>query len=188
MNLETFHIQGPVLITPTVHKDERGFFMESFNAERFSTLTGVTLAFVQDNHCLSHKTGTVRGLHYQAPPYDQGKLVRCIRGSVRDVIVDIRRNSPSYGDKISVDLTETNRNIFWVPPGFLHGYATLEPNTEFLYKVTAGYNKASEGAVLWNDPDLAIEWGLGDNAPAISDKDALAPLFADFTSPFETAP
>ncbi len=184
MDIQRFDIAGPILIKPSVFEDERGFFMETFNAQAFEEITGVCDPFVQDNHSFSRAPGTVRGLHYQAPPYDQGKLVRCTRGGVIDAIVDIRSNSPTYGQSIRAYLSGKNKHQLWVPPGFLHGFCTIEADTEFLYKVTQFYHKASEGGVLWNDPDLNIDWGLRDLPPQLSGKDKEAPMFADFTTPF----
>lgn len=184
MDVRKFHIDGPALLIPKVHGDARGYFMETFNAPLFTELTGVTDDFVQDNQSFSAQVGTLRGLHFQAPPHAQGKLVRCTRGAVTDAIVDIRTGSPTYGEHITVHLSSENKHMFWVPPGFLHGFATLEPDTEFVYKVTGLYNQPSEGCVIWNDPDLGIDWGLDGLAPHLSDKDKIAQTFAEFHSPF----
>jgi len=184
MDIEHFHIDGPALLTPRVFADDRGFFMETFSAPLFQSLTGASDSFVQDNQSFSRHAGTLRGLHFQAPPHAQGKLVRCTRGSVTDAIVDIRRKSATYGQWICVHLSAENKQQLWVPPGFLHGFVTLEPDTEFVYKVTGLYNQASDGGVIWNDPDLDIDWGLGALTPILSEKDTRAQSFADFESPF----
>lgn len=142
---------------------------------------GINLNFVQDNQSLSQK-GAVRGLHFQAPPFEQGKLVRVVQGAVRDVVVDIRKESATYGQNFTIDLTAENQLMFWIPPGFAHGFETLEDNTIFLYKCTNMYNKASEGGLFWNDPEIGIQWQTQE--PIVSDKDQILPLFKDFTSPY----
>lgn len=142
---------------------------------------GIHLNFVQDNQSLSQK-GAVRGLHFQAPPFEQGKLVRVVKGAVRDVVVDIRKNSATYGQHFSIDLTEENQLMFWIPPGFAHGFETLEDNTIFLYKCTNLYNKESEGGLLWKDPALGIKWQTAE--PIVSDKDQILPTLNNFISPF----
>ncbi len=126
--------------------------------------------------------GVLRGLHFQAPPFAQGKLVRVMKGAVLDVAVDIRKNSPTYGQWASIELTESNKMMYWVPPGFAHGFVTLEDDTVFFYKCTNVYNKSSEGSIRWNDPDLNINWNLEN--PILSEKDQISPLFKDFVSPF----
>jgi dTDP-4-dehydrorhamnose 3,5-epimerase len=142
---------------------------------------GIQLNFVQDNQSFSQK-GAIRGLHFQAPPFEQGKLVRVIAGAVRDVVVDIRKNSPSYGQHFAIDLTAENQLMFWIPPGFAHGFETLADNTIFLYKCTNLYHKESEGGLLWNDPALGIQWQTKE--AIVSDKDILLPTLRDFVSPF----
>jgi dTDP-4-dehydrorhamnose 3,5-epimerase len=136
---------------------------------------------VQDNQSLSQK-GVLRGLHFQNPPFAQGKLVRVIKGSVLDVAVDIRKDSPTYGEHFSVELSEENKTILWIPPGFAHGFVTLEDDTIFIYKCTAVYNKESEGSLIWNDEDLNIDWRVVN--PLVSDKDIQAGNFNDFTTQF----
>jgi len=173
-------LEGLLIIKPDVFEDERGYFFESFNNEKFLR-EGLDLTFLQDNESKSKK-GVLRGLHFQAPPYAQGKLVRVIRGSVIDVAVDIRKDSPTYGKWESVVLTGQNKLMFWVPAGFAHGFATLEDDTVFFYKCTNVYNKAAEGSILWNDPDLNIDWKFSD--PVISDKDKAAGRFREMVSPF----
>jgi len=173
-------LEGLLVIKPRIFGDDRGYFFESWSKQSFAEV-GLDLDFVQDNQSLSSK-GVLRGLHFQNPPYAQGKLVRVIKGAVLDVSVDIRKDSPTYGQHFSVELSETNKNIFWIPPGFAHGFATLKDNTIFTYKCTKAYNKESEGALLWNDIDLSIDWGI-DN-PLVSDKDLEAGNFKDFVSKF----
>jgi dTDP-4-dehydrorhamnose 3,5-epimerase len=163
-----------------VFGDERGFFLESFNQETYKEFIP-DLNFVQDNLSKSKK-GVLRGLHFQAPPFDQGKLVQVITGSVLDVAVDIRKNSPSYGQHFKIVLNTTDRNQLWIPPGFAHGFATLRDNTIFSYKCTQTYHKESEGTVLWNDSDLKIDWQLEN--PLLSDKDMNGIIFKSFESPF----
>ena len=172
--------EGLVSIYPSVFGDERGFFLESFNQVKYAEfLEGHS--FVQDNLSKSKK-GVLRGLHFQAPPFDQGKLVQVITGSVLDVVVDIRRNSPSYGQTFQIVLNSTDRNQLWIPPGFAHGFVSLEDDTIFSYKCTNTYSKEHEGCILWNDPTLAIDWNVED--PIISPKDTEGILFHEFTSPF----
>ncbi|MEI6696129.1 MAG: dTDP-4-dehydrorhamnose 3,5-epimerase [Bacteroidota bacterium] len=169
-----------LIIQPQVFRDERGYFFESFSAQRFID-AGLDLNFVQDNESKSQKN-VLRGLHFQSPPFAQGKLVRVIKGSVMDVVVDIRKDSLTYGKHYKLDLTETNKTMLWIPPGFAHGFATLEDDTIFSYKCTNTYNKLSEGAILWNDPDLNIDWDIAH--PILSEKDKISPFFRDFVSGF----
>jgi dTDP-4-dehydrorhamnose 3,5-epimerase len=178
MEIITTPLEGLLIIKPDVFEDERGYFFESFNHEKFLKL-GLDLKFSQDNES---KKGVLRGLHFQAPPYAQGKLVRVMRGSVLDVAVDIRKGSPTYGKWESIVLSGQNKWMYWVPAGFAHGFVTLEDDTIFFYKCTNVYNKNSEGSILWSDPDLKIDWGV-DN-PVISDKDKVSPVFRQFSSPF----
>jgi dTDP-4-dehydrorhamnose 3,5-epimerase len=173
-------IQGLLIIKPKVFYDSRGYFFESFSTEKYAN-AGIGQDFVQDNQSMSHKNA-VRGLHFQAPPFHQGKLVRVVRGAVLDVVVDIRKNSPTYGQYFSIELSEDNFLQFWIPSGFAHGFATLADNTIFEYKCTNVYNKPSEGGLLWNDPELNINWGVSN--PIVSDKDQELPLLKDFSSPF----
>ncbi len=180
MDIKSTPIEGLLIIEPQVFTDPRGYFYESYNKEKF-VAAGINIEFVQDNQSLSQK-GIVRGLHFQAPPFDQGKLVRVIQGAVLDVAVDIRKNSPTYGQNFSIELTAQNRTMFYIPPGFAHGFETLEDNTIFLYKCTDVYNKQSEGGLLWNDAELGIKWQSSD--PLISEKDKILPLFKDLVSPF----
>lgn len=173
-------LEGLLIIKPDVFEDERGYFFESFNSEKFLQ-AGLDLKFVQDNESKSKK-GVLRGLHFQAPPFAQGKLVRVLRGSVLDVAVDIRKNSPTLGKWESIVLSGTNKLMYWIPEGFAHGFVTLEDNTIFFYKCTKVYNKTSEGSILWCDEDLKIDWGIED--PVISDKDKVSQRFKDFLTPF----
>lgn len=180
MEIVKTSIPDVLIIKPQVFEDDRGYFFESYNKEKFLQ-NGLDQNFVQDNESKSVK-GVLRGLHFQAPPFAQGKLVRVMKGAVLDVAVDIRKNSPAYGQWTSVVLTEENKWMYWVPPGFAHGFATLADDTVFFYKCTNVYNKASEGSIRWNDPDLGIKWDIEN--PVLSDKDQSAPLFQDFESPF----
>ena len=180
MEVTTTPIEGLLVIKPKVFYDARGYFFEPYNKLRYQEL-GIQAEFVQDNQSLS-QLGAVRGLHFQAPPFEQGKLVRVVKGSVLDVVVDIRKHSPTYGKHYAVELTEENMLQFWIPPGFAHGFATLKDNTIFEYKCTNYYNKSSEGGILWNDSTLAIQWGVQE--PIVSDKDQTLPEFTSFQSPF----
>ena len=180
MKITTTPIDGLLVIEPQIFKDSRGYFFESYNQDKMKE-AGIVLSFVQDNQSLSQK-GAVRGLHFQAAPFEQGKLVRVVAGSVRDVVVDIRKNSPTYGQHFSIDLSAENQLMFWIPPGFAHGFETLENNTVFLYKCTNMYDKNSEGGLLWNDPAIGIKWQTSD--AIVSEKDQILPLLKDFVSPF----
>lgn len=182
MKSETFSITGPVLFTPKQFRDGRGFFAETFKMKNFEAATGSRSAFVQDNLSVSAQAGTIRGLHFQAPPHVQGKLVSCQLGRIVDVIVDARKSSPTYGKHLCVELSAQTRAQLWVPPGFLHGYVTQEDNCEVMYKVTDYYAPETEGSIIWNDPDLAIDWGV--NSPIISERDQAGQNFASFESPF----
>lgn len=173
-------IEGLIVIKPKIFEDERGYFFEPFNQNTFNkTIKEIT--FVQDNESLSQK-GVLRGLHFQKPPYAQGKLVRVIKGSVLDVVVDIRKNSSTYGKSYSLELSEKNKTQLWIPEGFAHGFLTLEDNTIFSYKCTKFYNKEAEDCILWNDSDINILWGIEN--PILSDKDTLGKKFKNFNSPF----
>ncbi len=173
-------IKDLLIIKPKVFADARGYFFESYNESVFKQ-NGIVANFVQDNQSLS-STGVLRGLHFQAPPHDQGKLVRVITGAVLDVAVDIRKNSSTYGQHVTIELTEENKTMFYIPPGFAHGFLTLRDNTIFSYKCTNVYNKASEGCVLWNDNDLNINWNVTN--PILSEKDLIGTPFKEFNSPF----
>ena len=183
LKIEALAIQDVKLVTPARFGDDRGFFSETYNAERFRA-AGIEAGFLQDNHSLSREQGTVRGLHYQAPPFAQAKLVRVLRGAIVDVAVDVRKGSPTYGQWVKAELSAENGVQIFVPRGFLHGFATLMPDTEIAYKVDNYYSRECDGAVSWNDPDLAIDWGIDPGSAKLSPKDAGAPAFADFASPF----
>ena len=180
MEIITTPIKGLLVIHPNIFGDERGYFFESWSKEAYKN-TGLDVEFVQDNESLSQK-GVLRGLHFQAPPFAQGKLVRVVKGSVLDVAVDIRKDSETYGQHFTLKLSEENKKMIWIPSGFAHGFFTLEDNTIFTYKCTASYNKDSECALIWNDPDLNIDWGV--KSPLVSEKDMIACSFKDFKSQF----
>jgi dTDP-4-dehydrorhamnose 3,5-epimerase len=182
MNFKTTPVKDLFIIEPSVWKDERGYFFESYNQKVFQD-AGIDVNFVQDNQSLSHK-GALRGLHAQANPFAQGKLVRVIQGKVIDVVVDIRKDSPTYKHSFSIELSGENNKTLWIPPGFLHGFVTMEDNTIFTYKVTALYNKAAEFGVRWDDPDLNIDWGMDPNKVMLSEKDKSLPFFRDIQNPF----
>ncbi len=180
-SIEPTALPGVLLITPRRFQDGRGHFCETYNAGALAHL-GLDTVFVQDNASLSREAGTVRGLHYQAPPRAQAKLVRCGRGRLWDVAVDFRRDSDTYGHWIGVELTPDNGRQLYIPAGFLHGFVTLEPETECLYKCSDHYAPEQDGAVAWDS--LGIDWPLGDRTPVLSDKDAAAPAFDSVESPF----
>ncbi len=179
--IETFNIKGLVLFTPKIFKDDRGLFFESFNQNRFDEAVGKNVRFVQDNLSVSKKN-VVRGLHFQNPPFAQGKLVRVLKGSVIDVAVDIRKKSPTYGEHIVVELSDKNHKMLWIPEGFAHGFVALEDDTIFSYKCTNYYHPQSEDAILWNDKQLNINWRV--KTPILSEKDQLSQSFSNFASPF----
>lgn len=175
MQIETFAVAGPKLITPQVFEDERGFFLERYNRQLFLD-QGIDLDFVQDNHSQSTR-GILRGLHYQLPPFAQTKLIWVTRGEVFDVAVDIRTASPTFGRWVGAVLSEANKQMMLIPAGFAHGFAVLSDVADFQYKVTAYYSKAHDRGILWNDPALAIEWPLAD--PLLSAKDQEQPTLAE---------
>ncbi|WP_170761193.1 dTDP-4-dehydrorhamnose 3,5-epimerase [Ruegeria lacuscaerulensis] len=180
MQIEETELPGLKVLTPARFGDSRGFFSESWNRRRLEEC-GIDLDFVQDNHSLSAQAGTLRGLHFQAPPAAQDKLVRCGRGSLFDVAVDIRKGSPTYGKWFGVELTAENGKQLLVPKGFLHGFVTRAPNTEVIYKCTDYYAPDCDGVIAWYS--CGIDWGF-DGAPVLSEKDSVAPALADFDSPF----
>jgi dTDP-4-dehydrorhamnose 3,5-epimerase len=175
MNVIKTKLKDCVIIEPKIFGDERGFFLETFQADRYEDLAGISLPFVQDNHSRSSK-GVLRGLHFQKTK-PQGKLVRVVRGEVYDVAVDLRSGSATYGQWEAVILSEENKTQFWVPPGFAHGFVVLSETADFEYKCTDFYDPSDEGSLLWNDLDLNIPWPIEN--PKLSEKDANAPLLAD---------
>jgi len=184
MNIKALDIDGIFLVTPKRFADDRGYFSEVFKAHVFNEAIGKTIDFVQDNHSYSQKRGTVRGLHFQSPPHAQGKLVRCPRGSIVDIAIDVRKGSDTYGQHVRVELSEKNGQQLWVPAGFLHGFVTLEDDTEVTYKVTDYYAPECDGNVFWNDADLGLDWGIDPADAVLSEKDKKAPKFRDFQTPF----
>ncbi|OYT85586.1 MAG: dTDP-4-dehydrorhamnose 3,5-epimerase [Burkholderiales bacterium PBB6] len=178
MNVVKTAIEGVLIFEPKVFGDTRGFFMESFNQQRFDEAVGSPVRFVQDNHSRSAK-GVLRGLHFQNAPHAQGKLVRATAGAVFDVAVDIRKGSPTYGQWVGAELSGDNHRQLWIPAGLAHGFLVLTDTADFLYKTTDYYAPQAEGAVAWNDPDLAIAWPDVGMAPQLSGKDAAAGLLRD---------
>ena len=178
MAVERLAIPDVILVTPPKFGDNRGFFSEVFNRQRFAE-AGIDLPFVQDNQSLSATRGTLRGLHCQIAPNVQGKLVRCLKGAIWDVAVDIRHGSPTFGQHCAAVLSAENWSQLWVPGGFLHGFVTLADDTEVIYKVTADYDRAAERGVIWNDPTLAVPWPVAADEVVLSDKDKLLPMLAD---------
>ena len=173
-----------LLVRPRRFGDARGWFSESWNALRFAGW-GIDTIFCQDNHSLSAAAGTLRGLHFQTPPHAQAKLVRCTRGAIFDVAVDIRKGSPTYQKWVSAELSAENGDQLFIPPGYAHGFLTLTPDTEVMYKVDAHYAPEADGGIIWNDPALGINWPLASAAPLLSDKDALLPRLADVAADFD---
>jgi dTDP-4-dehydrorhamnose 3,5-epimerase len=183
LQIERTALPDVMILTPRRFGDQRGFFSESWSRRTFAE-AGIEIDFVQDNHSLSRAPGTVRGLHFQAPPRAQIKLVRCGRGALFDVAVDIRRNSPTYGRWVGAELRFDNGRQLLIPAGFAHGFVTRQPDTEIVYKCSDFYAPETEGVLLWDDPDIGVDWGLGDLHPVLSEKDAAAPRLAEFESPF----
>lgn len=177
---ERMDIPDIILVKPKVFGDDRGFFMETFKRSDFDKY-GINLDFVQDNHSKS-EGGVVRGLHYQLNPKAQGKLVRVSRGKLIDVVVDIRKGSPFYGKWLSVELSEENKHMLWVPPGFAHGVCILEDDTDLLYKATGEYSLEHDRGILWNDPEIGVDWPIDD--PSLSEKDMKQPLLKDAENNF----
>jgi dTDP-4-dehydrorhamnose 3,5-epimerase len=175
-------LSGVLFIKPRRFGDNRGYFAETYNVRNYAKF-GIDAEFVQDNHSLSAAASTVRGLHFQAPPYAQAKLVRCGRGAIFDVAVDIRRGSTTYGQWVGYCISADNGAQLYIPAGFAHGFVTLEPDSEIIYKCNDYYAPESEGGLRWDDPDIGIEWPLT-GAPVLSEKDASAPLLSNFNSPF----
>ena len=181
--MPTDTMQVPALIAPPRFEDARGWFSETYSEPRYADL-GIRCRFVQDNHSLSREAGTLRGLHFQIPPHPQHKLVRVVRGAVFDVAVDLRRGSPTYGRHVAAELSAENHLQFFVPVGFAHGFLTLRPDTEVVYKVSDVYAPDCDAGIRWDDPALGIPWPLGGAAPHLSPKDAALPLLEAFDSPF----
>ncbi len=177
-------IQDVVIIQPKRHGDARGFFSETFKQEALVE-AGIKLDWIQDNHSFSSQRGVVRGLHFQAEPFAQAKLLRVTRGSIWDVALDIRVGSPTYGQHVAVELSADNWSQLLIPVGFAHGFCTLTEETEVIYKVTARYAPETEGGLMWNDVGLGIDWPINDQEALLSERDKLWPAFADFTSPFQ---
>lgn len=171
------------IITPKKFGDDRGFFSEVYNAATFAS-AGIDLTFIQDNHSWSAKRGTIRGLHFQSPPFAQDKLIRVVRGAILDVAVDIRKSSPTYGHHVAVELSAANWRQLLVPVGFAHAFCTLEDNTEVIYKVTGRYSREHDLGLAFDDPDLAIAWPINSSEAITSDKDRKHPRLADFDTPF----
>lgn len=188
MQLKTFDVSGPILFIPRIHTDERGSFAETFRADVFTRALKANgqnaPRFVQQNQSVSHKTGTLRGLHYQKPPHAQGKLIACTQGKIQDVVVDIRRGSATYGQSLSIILRSEDCAQLWVPPGFLHGFVCLSDNTVIAYQCTDYYAPNCEGTIVWDDPDLAIDWQVEPANVILSGKDKCGGAFANFDSSF----
>lgn len=178
MKIERLSISDVLLLTPLRHVDERGSFSETFRADLLAA-HGVDAAFVQDNHVVTKCRGVVRGLHYQLEPRSQGKLVRCARGAVLDVAVDVREGSPTYARHVAMELSEANWQQLWVPPGFAHGYITLDDNCEVIYKTTDYYSPGHERGIAWDDPALQIDWGVSSTRATLSDKDRNLPRLGE---------
>ena len=183
MNATETKVPGVLILRPQKHRDDRGYFIESFNEKRLHAI-GIKCAFVQDNQSFSLARATVRGLHFQLPPFAQAKIVRVVRGSIFDVAVDLRVGAPTFGDWIGHRLSAEGGEQLYIPRGLAHGFCTLEPGTEVLYKVDAYYSKEHESGLIWNDPILAIQWPIASTEAVLSDKDRRLPHFADFVSPF----
>ena len=178
MKVDSLSIAGVKLITPPRFKDARGYFAETWNQGRFED-AGIPGPFIQDNHAVSHGIGVLRGLHCQIGRNAQGKLVRCVKGAIYDVAVDIRHGSPTFGKYVGAEISAENGTQIWVPVGFLHAYCTLTEDTEVIYKVTGAYDKAAERGVIWNDQDIGIAWPVAADKVILSDKDKVLPRLAD---------
>jgi dTDP-4-dehydrorhamnose 3,5-epimerase len=183
MRFGELFIPGIRLITPVCHGDGRGYFVETFRLDQFEEAVG-PVTFVQDNQSMSAEVGTVRGLHFQLNPRVQGKLVRCLAGAILDVAVDIRRGSPTYGQHVKEELSADNGQQLWVPPGFAHGFCTLEPNSVIAYKVTDYYSPEHDRGLHWNDPALGIDWPVGEDKAVLSAKDRVQPLLSELDANF----
>lgn len=184
MNVIETSLKGLIILEPKIFGDSRGYFFESYNKEQFKKDTGLDIDFVQDNQSKSCY-GVLRGLHFQKPPYAQSKLVRVVKGRVLDVSVDIRKSSPTFGQYEAIEISEENRRQIFIPHGFAHGFAVLSNEVIFQYKCDNFYNKESEGAIVWNDPDIGIDWGIPSSDIILSDKDKVNPLLKDAEWLFE---
>jgi dTDP-4-dehydrorhamnose 3,5-epimerase len=183
MQIERLEIEDMLLITPTKHGDHRGFFSETYRDDLLRE-HGIDVAFLQDNHAYSAERGVLRGLHFQIPPHAQGKLVRCVRGAILDIGVDIRADSPTFGQHAAIELSAANWKQLWIPPGFAHGYIALEQDSEVIYKTTDYYAKSCERGLAWNDPALGIDWRIAKGELVISEKDCTNPCLADIPTYF----
>lgn len=183
MKITELDIPGLWLVEPVIHRDERGFFSETYKQSAFAA-HGIEAAFVQDNHSMSVPVGVVRGLHYQVAPQAQGKLVRVVRGAILDVAVDIRKGSPTFGRHVAVELSAANWRQLWIPAGFAHGFCTTEPETEVIYKVTHPYAPDCEHGLAWDDPALGIAWPIASDNATLSAKDRINPRLADLPDHF----
>jgi len=183
MQIMPSEIPEILILCPSKHADERGFFSETFRSDTLKA-RGVDVQFVQDNHVRSTERGILRGLHYQVPPRAQGKLVRCVKGAILDVAVDIRKGSPSFGRHVAVELSASNWHQLWIPPGFAHGYVTMKEDCEVIYKVTDYYNPECDRGIAWDDPALGIDWQLAPNEILLSSKDRQQPRLSQVDSPF----
>jgi dTDP-4-dehydrorhamnose 3,5-epimerase len=182
--LRRTELDGVAIVAPVRHEDARGFFSETYNRDAFREI-GIDCEFIQDNHSLSRVPATVRGLHFQVPPFAQAKLVRVVRGAIYDAAVDIRRSSPAYGRSIAVTLSAENGAQLFIPAGFAHGYCTLEPDTEVLYKVDAAYSRDHERGLRWNDPALSIDWPVPDSRALVLERDRSYPTLAELPAFFD---
>ena len=178
MNVIKTEIEGLLILEPKIFGDSRGYFYESYNKQRFEEVTGLNINFVQDNQSKSCY-GVLRGLHFQKPPYAQSKLVRCVKGQILDISVDIRKSSPTFGKYIAVELNENNHRQLFIPHGFAHGFVVLSEEAIFQYKCDNFYHKESEGAIAWNDPEINIDWSIPFDDVILSDKDKVNPLLKD---------
>ena len=184
MNVIKTEIEGLLILEPKIFGDSRGYFYESYNKQRFEEVTGLNINFVQDNQSKSCY-GVLRGLHFQKPPYAQSKLVRCVKGQILDISVDIRKSSPTFGKYVAVELTEDNHRQLFIPHGFAHGFVVLSEEAIFQYKCDNFYHKESEGAIAWNDPEINIDWTIPFDDVILSDKDKVNPLLKDAEWLFE---
>jgi dTDP-4-dehydrorhamnose 3,5-epimerase len=183
MKIESTNIEGVLIMTPNIFRDERGYFAETYRQDVLDNLS-VDISFIQDNQALSIRAGVVRGLHFQTPPFAQAKLVRALRGRIVDVAVDMRKGSPTFGQHVAIELSAENMKQLLIPEGFAHGYLTLEPNVEIAYKVSARYSPAHDHGVFWADPSLDLPWGIDPQDAILSEKDKKLPLFNDVATPF----